>query len=167
MLGESSLRGREDRVNVIARRALPDVAISRQARGDPHVASLLGMTVNASPMNPVRPLRPLVTWVFSVTLPQKTNKGLPSRTTPVATPYYIYESEYVFLMLLSFCARPKPSALQIIDYCRLLCYIRISSLSSLISILCNEVLNTTISVEHTTCYIDFSTSGVELKDSIN
>ena len=31
--------------NVIARRALPDVAISCWTTGDPHVASLLGMTL--------------------------------------------------------------------------------------------------------------------------
>ena len=41
----SFIETHEDRDYVIARRAMPDVAISNQTTGDPHVASLLGMTV--------------------------------------------------------------------------------------------------------------------------
>ena len=91
-------------------------SISIQAKGDLHVASLLGMTVNASPMNPIRPLRPkrgfgqrLIRsslWSlgsFRSPCPHKTNKGLsPDMDSPSSNTLNIYESEYVFLCCLVF-----------------------------------------------------------------
>ena len=53
---------------------------------------------------------------FRSPCPQKQNKGLPSRTTPIATPYEHYESEYVFLCCLV-SALGRSRAQEILNWC--------------------------------------------------